>query len=356
MKSKIMTPRSSTNKPITSTPPNTITGITPKTNILKEIQEVLERVRKTGEEESFVRYVNPAEATDILNKNSELQRDKSKTHVSGLGNKMDADPEKNKFVLTPDGIGIDRNGHLCNGQHRLQALAQQILKNPGMKQKFVFVIGLPPENIKFFDQGLKRKPDAVLQTHGIIAPDHTASAVRMFYLYQETGMITAKTNTDVYGPDDLIKFMTDNKLKDGKYIVSGKGKKMIEAMQQAHVIYPKANFLTRSHWGFLIYLLTKCDPDKGPLFVERLATGARIDSSGKYSPIYHLRNWLIDNPLVTYNTKKKRGATNVTALTIRFKHIARAWNSFIDNRSISELKLGTEEYKDNVLEHFKSAA
>lgn len=84
-----------------------------------------------------------------------------------------------RFRLTHQGIALDSDGRLQDGQHRLTAIAET-----GIAGEMMVSAGWPPDNYTVHDTGRRRTAGQALQHHGAQYANTTASAVRLIHLYE----------------------------------------------------------------------------------------------------------------------------------------------------------------------------
>lgn len=94
-----------------------------------------------------IRYVSPADATEMLKKLDPRQRPANKDHVRRLA----ADMTDGRFGLSPDPVVVLKNGNLANGQHRLMAVVQS-----GTTQALMVSSGWDEDVYPIMDAGLRR--------------------------------------------------------------------------------------------------------------------------------------------------------------------------------------------------------
>lgn len=98
--------------------------------------------RVTAREE----WIGPEKAEYLL-ETMESNRHISQSHVE----KYMEDMRQGRWFVTNQGIGIDRNGRLIDGQHRLWAIIET-----GIPQKMLMVRGIDPQAFRALDETRKR--------------------------------------------------------------------------------------------------------------------------------------------------------------------------------------------------------
>ena len=88
--------------------------------------------------------IGKKEAERLLANNSDYNRDEKQKYIDKYSNDM----SNGEFMLSPDAITIDTEGHLINGQHRLLAVVDS-----GIPQPFVVMYNVPPETKDIINNG-----------------------------------------------------------------------------------------------------------------------------------------------------------------------------------------------------------
>lgn len=101
-----------------------------------------------------IETITPAQAKEMLKGNFSRNRNLRPKRVQQYANDM----KNGDWGLSTDAIGLDENGELINGQHRLNAV---ILANKAVA--FLVVRGLPKESVMFIDGQLTRSPSDQLR-------------------------------------------------------------------------------------------------------------------------------------------------------------------------------------------------
>lgn len=86
------------------------------------------------------------------------------------------------WSFTGDPIRFDINGHLIDGQNRLEALAGVTVRNFALP--FVVQTGLPPEAQQVMDQGARRTAGQQLFLKGIPSGSNLAAAIRFGWRWE----------------------------------------------------------------------------------------------------------------------------------------------------------------------------
>lgn len=101
----------------------------------------------------------------------------SKGHKSSLAGQM----QRDKFQLTHQGIAVNSNGELTDGQYRLTACAEA-----GKPIAVPVFAGMPPENFSVVDTGLKKTAAQLIGRKGAAAghPPTLQSGIRLLLAYE----------------------------------------------------------------------------------------------------------------------------------------------------------------------------
>lgn len=88
--------------------------------------------------------------------------------------------ESGKYRYTHQGVAIDSNGVLQDGQHRLSAVVAT-----EVSVEMQISIGMPPENYDAIDTGLRRTFGDVVARHGFGNRNRVGTATRLIALYED---------------------------------------------------------------------------------------------------------------------------------------------------------------------------
>jgi len=125
--------------------------------------------------------VTPAMAEAILQRNqpnaqaSWPMRPIRRGDLSMWANRLRA----GRFRYTHQGVALDADGRLQDGQHRLTAIAET-----GIAGEMMVSAGWPGDNYTVHDTGRRRTAGQALQHQGAANANTTASAVRLIHLYE----------------------------------------------------------------------------------------------------------------------------------------------------------------------------
>src|SRR6266508_1127753 len=128
-----------------------------------------------------VDLVTPAMAEAILQRNqpsaqaSWPMRPIRRADLSMWANRLRA----GRFRYTHQGVALDADGRLQDGQHRLTAIAET-----GIAGEMMVSAGWPGDNYTVHDTGRRRTAGQALHHQGAANANTTASAVRLIHLYE----------------------------------------------------------------------------------------------------------------------------------------------------------------------------
>lgn len=126
-------------------------------------------------------------ATHILKKYHVRNRKLSAGHVATLKHDIDND----NWKLSAQGIAINKEGHLDDGQHRLTAISQANKAVP-----MLVVFGSDPEAFSVYDSGRKRSSGDVLSILDVPSANNIAALATMVFQENSVGRVKV-TSSDV---------------------------------------------------------------------------------------------------------------------------------------------------------------
>jgi len=266
--------------------------------------DIIERIKKaTPTKGKIIIDVTPTMAEDIMmlnTKNRHIYLEEVFGHAEQMANELWIDTNQAT-------IGIDINGKLYDGQHKLLAMIKA-----GKTYNMVIFTGSPVEAFEVVDSGRKRTPGDTLSVENVPNANQAAACVKFIILLLEYGVVTTKrvnvTNHDI------------NKwIKDERNY-----RKLKECMSWADTV-PKKNapktMLTLTQWTGMYYAFTSKHKTEGHTFMEKLATGEGI-SRYDGSQIYFLRKELLN-----WGNKADR-ANGRTSSNAKVHWMIEAWNLY----------------------------
>lgn len=218
------------------------------------------------------------------------------------------------WLLTTSGIGIDWDGDLSNGQHRLTACVET-----GHAIEITVHTGLDPASRYVEDTGKPRSFHDTLMVSGLAehATSIDAAVARLIWRYEHGLLLT--TGRDAVVPNDLlVRYVEDVITGSELHRVGNVGKALKKRI-------PGGNATALGAFSYLV----RRDPDRSEAFVGRVATGAGLS---EHDPELTLRT-LVANRVRGDN----RGAPYQLAV------IVKAWNARQLGRQLRYLTVRADE-------------
>lgn len=208
--------------------------------------------------------ITPEHAASILEKNTNNRPIKAQKLLA-----LKRDLKNGNFKLTHQGIAIDWNGNLIDGQHRLKAIAES-----GITAYMYVTYDCDPDIFNVIDCGAVRNPCDVLKTLGATNYSTVASGARLvlwahnrYSIYASAFTKTAK-KTFTASNVDISDFYVNNK-------------ELLErAASHAKKLHYLSSFLTVSALTAFFFLVEERQNNyiEAFEFMERIAKGANLES------------------------------------------------------------------------------
>jgi len=214
-----------------------------------------------------------------------------------------------QWVDHHQGIGVDTDGWLTDGQHRLAAVVKADEKIKGIKVPMQITYGLPPESVDVVDQGMRRGVAGVLGTRGKSNTTNLAAATKLVMFYDGQRSVSEWTR---FTPTALELLHA------------------IDALPgiEAHVGQARgfgAFAIPSSVAAARLVLARDSSERRVEEFFTKLRTGLDMAVD---NPIYVLREGLIRQ---RDNAKRKRNSLE------QFAMIIKAWNAWAEGRKAKQV-------------------
>lgn len=244
---------------------------------------------------SYLEEITPDRATALL-RDRDFQRSLNQNWVTTLARDMKA----GRWQLTPQGIILDTDGRLIDGQHRMSAVVRA-----GVPVQFWITEGAPTEIFKHLDGGRNRSMADRLKISGYTDPTQLAAIARKVYAWQ------------CKQPWHYRTVPTREELQE----VIDKDPLLIDAAKFAHGWRSRP---VPAIAGFVWWLFVRIEAEEAHWFMERLRNGAELpENSGVWAA--HDRLW----------RQNEQGRFQQPQLTVAY--IIAGWNAQRENRSVQRL-------------------
>lgn len=265
---------------------------------------------RTTMEPASIETVTPQQASLWLAGQSDHNRTLRERHVERLMRDM----RNGTFVYNGESIKIDEEGNLMDGQHRLTAIVRS-----GIPQTMLVARCVPRITMRTIDRGEARTVADWLKIRGFKHYSCLSKAANDLLAF-ECGSLHRVNSLGKFHPSDADGVLDRHpNLSDSVSFVRGHGSGL------------RRVYRSEGRAGFLHYVFTQVSPEKGDTFIEKLSSGAGLESS---SPILHLRARLTDDIV---DTRKKLTPTTRLAL------ILKSWNAFLGGRPMRRLRYNADE-------------
>ena len=255
-----------------------------------------------------VELVSPEMAHDLLLTNKG-NRKISYQHVGWLTRQM----ENDHWLTTHQGIAIDTNNELQDGQHRLEAIMRSMTS-----QYMLVVRNVDPATFMVLDSGKPRSAKDALSIEGYESPAAYANGARFSLVYASGKFQANIGNRDLNITNWSILEFAD---KNIKFL-----DKVIPHYQELLKVNGKV--LTLSWVVGLLYAMKRikgCDLETGMAFFDNVVIGEGLKDN--YAPELFLRNWLIKSKIADLKPSKKMVLANVIM----------GWNYFRSDRPVTKM-------------------
>jgi hypothetical protein len=181
-----------------------------------------------------------------------------------------------------DPIRFAASGVFFDGQHRMQALVRT-----GHTYQFIVLRNIPDDVMSALDQGRPRNVSDVLYMVGEEETGALSGLLNYIHQYTISGEFGAIWGAPrIKGPAALDAMEANGKRLRHATVAT---KKVARVLPGGH-----------SKWAAVYYILSGIDAEDANVFVDQLYTGLELEAS---SPIYHLRNKLLDHKAVEFSIR-----------------------------------------------------
>lgn len=221
---------------------------------LPETEEIAWLLGRHDVEDIRFMNVSPVIAAKLLSLNTR-NRPKRKKDSDDWANQIVA----GKWLTTHQGVALDRNMIILDGQHRLEAIVES-----GETVRMPVCVGLAPEVFDVIDTGRKRSAADVLAMRGETSVYNLAATTRLIYAYDH-GLIGRRGSPILGHNDELIAYFND------------RATEIRDALRMASRCYT-AFHAKRTPASVAVYLLYRDVPDTAEVdnFFEGLIIGAEL--------------------------------------------------------------------------------
>lgn len=221
--------------------------------------------------------------------------------------------ERGEFRYTHQGVAIDVNGVLQDGQHRLTGVVES-----GIPVEMQVSIGMPPENFNAIDNGLRRNFRDVAYKMGLGSPGRVGSAARLLVIldeYPKRSFGDKVSNTEV--ADFLASSFDEEGLTNGQVLQMA-----VNESQMQWQSY-RVNSTAAATAIFRLWKVLGFDNVFVTEFLDGLKNGVEL---GAEDARLALRRYMLSP-----NSHQGRSAYIHLGLFIK------AWNKFVQNQNVKVL-------------------
>lgn len=256
--------------------------------------------------ESYWEDITPDRAAEYLRGNA-AGRSVNKNAVEMYARDMAA----GRWQSTHQGIALDEDGTLVDGQHRMHAI-----RKSSTTVRMWVTRGVPPGSFGAFDLGRGRTMADHLTIDGYKHTTQLAALARKVALW-EAGMPWQRKITPTH--DECTSTLAAHP-------------ELTEAAVFAHG-WPSRRTLAPAMAGFCWWLFTRIDRDDAEHFMESLRTGSNLDPG---DPVLALRERLVGD---RHSRDRAGYATGYQRQEVTLALAILAWNHYRKRNKISKLQL-----------------
>lgn len=222
--------------------------------------------------------------------------------------------ERGEFRYTHQGVAVDNNGVLQDGQHRLTGVFES-----GVPVEMQVSIGMPSENFNAIDNGLRRNFRDVAHKLGLGSPGKVGSAARLLIILED---YPKRSFSDKVSNTEVANFLSTPYGEEGVPTVGDAVQLAVNESQMQWVAYR----INSSAAAVAVYLLWQIFGREDPLvteFLEGLKRGS--DLPGEDARLALRRT------ILSPSSKHNRSAYHHLGLLIK------AWGKFARNENVKVL-------------------
>jgi hypothetical protein len=240
----------------------------------------------------------------------ERQRPIGISTVNDYADKM----RRGEWRLTTDPIAVNTDGHLDNGQHRLEAV-----ELTGLPQVFDILWNAEPGEFVAMDQQRRRSPADLLAIAGHRGrPSALAAAARMLFLFENARNESMTWRRKKVSPQQLLATLEQHPGLADELPVG-------EAIKKGCRLNPTA--VAVGH-----YVCHKAFP-AGANLLEQFVDGLELGENLSHGdPAYALREWAKDAPFQRQRAMKERAQA-----PLHLHLFIRCWNSTVKGESLHRI-------------------
>lgn len=135
-------------------------------------------------------------------------RNRRVQRASMLGYRRDMEAVPTRWHFAADPIRFDVDGHLIDGQNRLEALAG--ITDPHFTVDFLVVRGLDSESQMYMDQGARRTSGQQLSLKGFANGTNLAAGVRQMWAWERGKLFEGSYGARTYTTPEVVQWIEDN--------------------------------------------------------------------------------------------------------------------------------------------------
>lgn len=257
--------------------------------------------------------MTPTEATALIAASTgQRQRNLDLRRVSNYALQMKA----GKWRVTHQAIGIDPDGMLIDGQHRVNAVIKA-----GIPVEMAVARDVDPSTFDAIDNGRSRNPSHALAFAGYGNTAVLAAAIRHYLIYETLAGTTRTTAPDVralWSTHDIVEFAGE---KGGDLILGS-----LPDATRIGIGVAQAGAKTWLAASLALLRAKGADDELRGEFTERLEQGTMLPNG---SPIHALRRWMIAGGYVSQRNDQ-RSFVGMVMFT-------KTWNAWLQGDEVRTL-------------------